>query len=147
MPNLLLQKCPAPEFTVTTKLKFTPRAVGEKTGLVVMGLDCAYLAIERRVGGLALTPVVVRNANEGMAETPAEGNLVTGNTFYLRVHVTPDAKCNFSYSLDGNSFTPIGETFAARQGKWIGAKVGIFALGPSASGARGYTDFDWFRVE
>lgn len=147
VPNLLLQKFPGPEFTITTKLTFIPRAVGEKTGLIVMGLDYAYLAIERRAGGLALVPVVVRNADQGTAEAPSEGVPVSGNTFYLRVHVAPDAKCNFSYSFDGISFTPIGEAFTARQGKWIGAKAGIFALGTGASGERGYADFDWFRVE
>jgi beta-xylosidase len=147
VPNLLLQKFPAQEFTATTKLSFTPRADGEKTGLAVIGVDYAYLAVERRPSGLQLVPVIVRNADQGTPETPSPGVRVTGNTFYLRVRVSPDAKCVFSYSLDGKNFAPIGESFTARPGKWIGAKVGIFALGTGAAGERGYADFDWFRVE
>ena len=39
LPNLLLQKFPAPEFTAGTKLTFTARTDDEQTGLIVMGLD------------------------------------------------------------------------------------------------------------
>src|SRR6185369_9556671 len=50
VPNLLLQKFPAPEFMATSKLTFTPRAENEKTGLIVMGLDYSYLAIQKKAG-------------------------------------------------------------------------------------------------
>ncbi len=70
-----------------------------------------------------------------------------GNTFYLRVRVTKDALSTFSYSTDGLKFTPLGEPFTARQGLWIGAKVGIFAVGLGQRQEFGYADFDWFRVE
>jgi len=62
---------------------------------------------------------------------------VQANTPYLRVEVTPHAICRFSTSTDGKHFTRAGPPFAARPGKWIGAKVGLF----------GRADFDWFRVE
>src|SRR4051812_28756260 len=45
VPNLLLQKFTAPEFTVTTKVTFTPRTDDEKIGLIVMGLDYSYLSV------------------------------------------------------------------------------------------------------
>jgi beta-xylosidase len=61
--------------------------------------------------------------------------------------VGAEALCNFSYSLDGKTFSPLGESFSARQGRWIGAKVGIFAIGSGGSSEMGYADFDWFRVE
>lgn len=35
----------------------------------------------------------------------------------------------------------------ARQGRWIGAKVGIFAVGKGPASEMGYADYDWFRVE
>ena len=69
------------------------------------------------------------------------------NTFYLRVRVSKDAVCNFSYSVDGTSFSPLGEPFNARKGKWIGAKVGIFASRRGKTRETGYADFDWFRIE
>ena len=39
----------------------------------------------------------------------------------------------------------MGEPFTARQGKWIGAKVGVFCVTPN-EGNRGWADVDWFRM-
>ena len=58
-----------------------------------------------------------------------------------------NAKCLFSYSLDGNTFYKIGDYFAAKKGKWIGATVGLFAIGKKAIYETGYSDVDWFRIE
>ena len=66
---------------------------------------------------------------------------------YLRVTVGPNAICRFSFSVDGVNFSAIGEPFTARPGRWIGAKVGIFAVGAGAEREMGYTDFDWFRIQ
>jgi hypothetical protein len=35
----------------------------------------------------------------------------------------------------------------ARPGRWIGAKVGLFAVRSGPTSENGYADFDWFRVE
>jgi len=39
--------------------------------------------------------------------------------------------CNFSYSLDGKKYESLGVPFQAREGQWIGAKVGnvLYASG------------------
>jgi hypothetical protein len=44
-------------------------------------------------------------------------------------------------------FIPIGEKFNAREGLWIGAKVGLFCTRPKPLNDSGYADVDWFRVE
>ena len=56
------------------------------------------------------------------------------------------AKCKFSYSLDGNTFTDAGTEFQAEVGRWIGAKMGIFCSRTTQTNDSGYADFDWFRV-
>lgn len=43
-------------------------------------------------------------------------------------------------------YQPVGEPFTARQGKWIGAKVGLFSTAPFGKD-RGWVDADWFRIE
>lgn len=148
VPNLLLQKFPAPEFTVTAKVTFTPRTDNEETGLIVMGLDYGYVSVKKRAEGLFVSQTVVKDAEKGgkgKESTPAQG--LKSNTFYLRVKVSSGKLCDFSYSADGVTFAPLGETFEARQGKWIGAKVGIFAVRRGKTRETGYADFDWFRVE
>jgi beta-xylosidase len=147
VPNLLLQKFPAPAFTVTTKVTFTPRADGEKTGLIVMGLDYAYISVTKKSDGLYLSQTVCKDADQHSAEKESAGSPLKSDTFFLRVTVADGAVCRFSYSTDGIKFSPVGDAFTAREGKWIGAKVGIFAIGKGQTREMGYADFDWFRVE
>lgn len=147
VPNLLLQKFPAPSFTATTKVRFTARSDNEKIGLVVMGLDYTYVSVKKRSDGLSISQTICKGADKQTAEKETPGLQLTGNIFYLRLTVASNALCNFSYSFDGKTFLPIGESFTARQGKWIGAKIGIFAVGSDAASEMGYADFDWFRVD
>jgi beta-xylosidase len=147
VPNLLLQKFPAPEFTGTTRLTFTPRTDEEKTGLLVMGLDYAYLSVRKRPEGLFVSQVVCKDADKGSAEREGAAAPLKSSTVYLRVKVSANAVCDFSYSEDGKSFKPVGEPFTARPGRWIGAKVGLFASRLGRTRESGYADFDWFRFE
>ena len=147
VPNLLLQKFPAPEFTATTKVMFTPRTDDEESGLIVMGLDYAYVSVKKKAGGLFISQTILKDAASGTKGKESAALPLKSNTFYLRVKVSKDAVCNFSYSTDGKSFLPVGERFTARQGRWIGAKVGIFAIRTGKTRETGYADFDWFRVE
>ncbi|OPZ96317.1 MAG: Glycosyl hydrolases family 43 [Bacteroidetes bacterium ADurb.Bin408] len=158
-PALLLQKFPAPDFKATTKLTFQPYKKGERAGLVVMGQDYAAVTIDSVDNGLSFNFVSVKNALSGKPETVHASIPVKERTVYFRVEVKqtsalnkekiqqPKANCTFSYSLDGKKFTIIGDNFAAWEGKWIGAKVGIFCQRPQWLNDSGYADFDWFRVE
>ena len=161
--NLLLQKTPAPNFTATMKLTFKPigKYKGERTGLVVMGMDYAGLIIENTANGLELSQVCCTKADKGEKEQVNAQKLLTDNTVYLRVRFQCDGKkiaksegghdlivtCGFSYSTDGKRFLPMGQTFQAREGKWIGCKVGTFCTRPSlTSNDGGWSDIDWFRI-
>ena len=147
VPNLLLQKFPAPEFTATTKITFTPRTDDEETGLIVMGLDYAYVSVKKKPEGLFVSQTVGKEAESGAPGKTGPGIAPKTNTFYLRAKVSPNAVCSFSYSPDGKTFVPIGDQFTARKGKWIGAKVGLFAVRTGKTRETGYADVDWFRVE
>lgn len=64
---------------------------------------------------------------------------------YLKVKVEKGGICSFSYSLDGKKYKSVGIFFTARQGKWIGAKVGLFSISPYGK-ERGWVDADCFRI-
>ena len=147
VPNLLLQKLPAPTFTLTTKLDANGLLRSEEAGLVLMGMDYSYLAIVRTEEGFRLEHTVCKDAPKGTEETEEAGLDLTDGSLYLRIVVGPDALSRFSYSRDGQRFTEIGEPFKAREGRWIGAKVGLFAVGQTQAQGRGSADFDWFRFE
>ncbi len=147
VPNLLMQKFPAEQFKVTAKLHFNARFDGEETGLLVMGLDYQFISLKRENGEL-----IVRVARCSNAEKQTEEKLLFSGKFispeiYLRVSISPGALCNFSFSPDGVDFTPAGPEFTAKPGKWIGSKVGLFALRDGFINDAGAVDVDWFRIE
>ena len=147
IPNLLLQKFPAEEFTVTTKVNLAPRFEDEKFGLVVMGLDYSYIGVSYKNEKLFISQSTAKDADQGNAETETAPIELKSSEFYLRVKVSKDALCDFSFSADGVNFQKIGATFKAREGKWIGAKVGLFFTRPSKFNDAGTADVDWFRFE
>jgi beta-xylosidase len=147
-PNVLLQKFPADEFMVTTKLTFTPnpRLENEKVALTVMGFSYADIGIRSKKDGLYLVYGSCKNALKGTAEDEKTLTKLSTPTVYLRVKVTAGAKCNFSYSNDGKTFTDAGETLQAEVGRWIGAKVGLYCTRETQTNDSGFADVDWFRV-
>jgi beta-xylosidase len=147
VPNLLLQKLPAEKFTVTTKIELSKLAVGERAALVMMGMDYSYLAVVRTDMGFRLVKMVCKDAINGGKEIEEAVVPLKETSIVLRVVVSDNAVSRFSYSTDGKEFLSLGEPFTAREGRWIGAKVGVFCLTAAGAQGTGYADFDWFRFQ
>ncbi|HKE93508.1 MAG TPA: glycoside hydrolase 43 family protein [Povalibacter sp.] len=146
-PNFLLQKFPAPQFTATTSVRFTPVSDTEVAGLAIFGYDYALLSVRGEAGNRRLELITNRGANEPGARQRAAATVsIPAQPVYLRVSVGPDATCRFSYSLDNESFTALGEPFKASVDRWIGARVGLIAAAASDAARSGHADFDWFRI-
>ena len=159
VPNLLMQKFPAEEFTATAKLKVSAKDDGQLSGLIVMGWDYSWIGVEKQGEKFLLKQAICKDAEQGNLEQVStlavlepskkfEAGLFPNfeREIYIGVRVGKEAYCRFSYSLDGKKFTEAGTLFKARQGKWIGAKVGMFSVTPHGK-ERGWVDVDWFRVE
>ena len=169
--NLLTQKFPGPVFTATTRMRLEPRALGERAGLLVFGNDYAWIGLEKTEAGLRLVQRVRKGADTQQPELETAAIDAPGALVFLRLHAEPqiqtvpatqtphwpsservvNARITFSYSLDGTKFIPFGEEFVARQGRWVGAVMGLFAQAPmgtpsSVATSVGHADFDWFRV-
>jgi beta-xylosidase len=147
VPNLLMQKFPAEEFTVTTKLSFHPRLVGEKAGLIIHGSDYAYLAVEKRADADYFSFGICHQADKGKEEKYRLLERDSSAVIYFRVSVAKGGICTFSYSENGNVFIPIEEKLVAKPGRWVGAKVGLFCTRVAKTNDSGFVDVDWFRVE
>jgi beta-xylosidase len=149
VPNLLLQKLPALEFTATTKITFTPspKFIGERAGLVMMGFSYAGLFIENTDKGLVISQTQCIDADKGSAETVNASAPITNGNVWLRVTVAKGGICTYSYSTDGKKYANMGTSFTAREGRWIGAKVGVFITRPKFTNDGGWMDVDWFRIE
>jgi beta-xylosidase len=147
--NVLLQKFPAEEFTVTTKMNFTPntKLENEKAGLVVMGFSYASISLKRKKDGVYIVYTLNKDAVKGKTENEVIISKFNDQTIFFRVKISAGGKCNFSYSIDGNNFTNAGEAFTAEVARWKGAKFGLFCTRETQTNDSGFADFDWIRVE
>lgn len=137
-PHLLLQKFPAPAFVATARLEFPPHAAPSSAGLVVFGYDYATIGLQD--GKIACT--IVRHAHQSPVRTVATAPLPATTALHLRVTIADGAVCRFAFSGDGTAFTDLGEPFQATAGRWVGAKLGLFAAGSPDT----FVDCDRFRV-
>jgi len=148
VPNLLLQKFPAPDFTATAKVRLVCEDQSVRGGLTVFGQDYACIELAGQEKKIRLRQLICQTAESGKPEKILQEMALDTDTIFLRVQVSsPDAQCRFSYSIDGGQFMPVGELFTAKPGKWVGAKVGLYCLSQAGSKAGGYLDADWFRIE
>lgn len=153
-PNMMLQKFPASDFSVKTKLALHSTHMGDQAGLIIFGLDYAYIAIEKFDSDQYNIKVIeCKQAEKERPEYPiSETVTISDDEIYLGVKVTskeiegeviPKAFCSFLYSLDGNTYSKIGTEFIAKEGKWVGAKVGLFTTGSTDS----YVEAEYFKVK
>lgn len=162
IPNLLMQKLTAPQLTATMKVTAVLQNEGDKAGLIMMGWDYAYIALVKTSTGYELEQITCKDAEQKTPEEEAFRlplkNLKTAinynyqtklehTEFYFRVQVEDGGICTFSYSTDGKNFRKTARPFTARQGKWIGAKTGMFILNKTNQTPRSWIDVDWFRIE
>lgn len=135
-PNLLLQKFPAEEFTATTRLFFQPKKDGERTGMMVFGEKQAWIGLEKKGEVFELRS----NLQKDPIATLSLGDI------HFRVIVHKGGTCALGYSMDGVTFKYVDQLFQAVPGKWIGAKIGLFALSNIKNNDPGFAEADYFRI-
>lgn len=146
VPNLFLQKFPAAEFTVTTKMTLYFHNPGDKAGLLVMGLDYACLQIQQRGDKNQLQLVTCFDAEKNGTEQIKELAELPCDSIYLQYKQFKNGTGEFAYGFDNKYFTNIDYRFTPKPGRWIGAKTGLFCLGKTLTNDVGYVNVDWYRV-
>jgi beta-xylosidase len=147
IPNLLLQKFQMKEFSAVTELDFHPQSDEELSGLIIMGKDYSYLAIRKVGKKYKLIKVTCLDADKSGKEIIEESVNIPNGKIQLKAHIKKGALCDFYFSPDGNNFKMIGKEFTAKEGYWIGAKVGLFALSNNVAQKSGYADYEYFRIQ
>ena len=159
VPNMLLQKVAAGGFVATAKVSFDSTIEGERCGLTVFGLDYSALCIENAGDGFGISLVTCEKADKGGAEKRVALAKAGSKEFrkgsfsrtvcgpvWLRVKIGADASVKYSYSIDGVKFKDAGRDVVAKEGKWVGARVGFFCENFAESG-KGWMDIDYIRFE
>lgn len=142
-PHLLLQKFPALTFEASVHIDGSGLRAGDRAGLIVFGYRYAALVCAVDAQGPELR--FIEGNQDGECTTWTRKLERLPEALALRVVVEEGALCSFLYSMDGQTYEPIGgAAFEATVSKWVGAKVGLFAQ--SAGAAGGSADFDNFTV-
>lgn len=158
VPAMLLQKTPADEFMATAKVRLAAKAENQYGGVIVMGRGYSSLVVERVGDMFQLQQRTCTKADTGGKETvtvletfkpTAKDKLDYHPAIYMDIYlriIVDGGKATFAYSLNGKSYKAAGEQFTMREGKWVGAKVGLFAIDNNEKSDAGLLDADWFRV-
>ena len=158
VPNMLLQKTPADEFTVTAKIRFTSKADGQFGGLIMMGHNYQALVVRREGKEFKLLIISCKDADKGKpqqeeliatlkptAEDKIDYKPGIHEDIYLRM-IVKDSKVRFAWSQKGKKFEDCGGEYPMKEGKWIGAKFGFVAAETNPKVDKGWVDADWIRI-
>lgn len=140
VPNLYLRKFEGETFTDTLRMTVTATAPGQQSGFVVMGRDYCRLSLELQGDTFILKHITCKDADQGGNEVSETIGSVKAHAYNagaktnyechlsVRIHCDKGALCHLAYSTDDLHFIPIATPFQAREGKWIGAKYGLFSI-------------------
>ena len=124
--NLLVQKWPAPEFTITTCLHLEKMQDGDVAGMVSLCGHYTALNVAKKEGKLQLQQRTGNWTKDDEVRTGLRG--LDNATLYIRMRVEKEEYVSFEISCDGERFEAIGETVQATPGRWVGVKAGLFAM-------------------
>ncbi|HEX8234826.1 MAG TPA: glycoside hydrolase 43 family protein [Abditibacteriaceae bacterium] len=121
---------------VVIKLDLSGMAHGQKAGL------CHFAAMHHSVLGVAQegTTRTLEYKKDGEI---TRGDVLSGNSLWLRSIWGLDGKSQYSYSLDGTTFTDFGEPYQLMWGAYRGDRIGIYTYNNKSES--GYVDVDFFH--
>ncbi len=142
--NLLLQKWPAPEFRITTKLDVSGLVDGDYAGMISLGGVYTGLALRVKDGRRNL----VQRTGEWLEANEVETvfGQISEEILYMQMTVKKEKEVSFAYSIDGENYQDIGEVVEATPGRWVGVKAGLFAINTMGR-TQGVLRVDYFFFE
>jgi beta-xylosidase len=148
-PQLLLQKFSAPAFTAITRLEPHFHHTGEQSGVIVYGERYGAVSVCQQEEARVLVFDFGWMSDKGvlsqkriLLETLKEDKPV-----FLKAEIFPRGVCHFAFRQDDRDvWKGISPPFSACAGKWVGAKIGIFAASVTENSAPGYGAFSYFHI-
>ena len=133
-PFSLLTKLLYESFTIKAKAKLNLVNESDITGLMYMGMEYAYIAVERLNNKNYLVIKKGSFNNEDITIYKEEYN-ECDIVFNLK-YIKPDI---YKLGVNGKYFK---EKYYAKAGRWIGGKIGIFSMGLEDGGYTTYSSFE-----
>jgi xylan 1,4-beta-xylosidase len=152
--NSLCQRPPGPESIMTVELETPGLAVGDTAGLALLSSPYAWIGVVKTAEGTVLQMFASpaggrRGAPATPANPPTMGPTNPPKHLWLRVHCHFDTdEAIFSWSPDGQQFTPLGKPFTMtfQLTTFQGVRPALFNYNSSGQPG-GYADFDNYTVE
>lgn len=139
--NLLLQKWPAPEFSITTCLHLEQMKDGDVAGLVSLGGCYTALAVQKIHGKMSL--------QQRTGNWTKDNEVCTGlgewnsDVIYIQMKVEKETYRTFYVGTTEENLQPVGQMVEATPGRWVGVKDGLFAINEQGA-AGGSVAADYF---
>ncbi len=147
LPQLLLQKFPAERFTASVVMHPSFHQHGDEGGIVIYGQRFAALSVAHTADGMTLLFrhgwIDDRGELNDAVLPVADLNGIT--QIELGYRVSYDGLVKFNYRLADGKWQDVEPQFSAGAGKWIGARMGIYARGENES-QEGKITFSAFAV-
>ena len=142
VPNLLIQKWPAKEFSVITRLYTGKMKAGDVAGVVSVGMDYGAAAVRKSEKGLELISIIgsqsFKNSVASSSEERKPVSELVSDRLYVKYDVTitdttvtlegvtrNQERITISVSSDGKNYDKVCE-YMAKPGRWVGVKNGVF---------------------
>lgn len=143
--NTLTQRTFGPECTGVTRVDVSHLKDGDFAGLALLQKNYGLVGVTANDG---TNYVVMMNAASG-APVEIERVLLVQKSVFLKTECDFKQradKAQFSFSLDGKSWTPIGNKLKMSYTlpHFMGYRFGLFNYATKTAG--GYVDFDFFRI-
>ena len=139
--NLLLQKWPAPEFSITTCLHLKQMKDGDVAGLVSLGGCYTALAVQKIHGKMSLQQRTGNWTKDDEVRTGlGEWN---SDVIYIQMKVEKETYRTFYVGTTEENLQPVGQMVEATPGRWVGVKDGLFAINEQGA-AGGSVAADYF---
>jgi len=143
LPRVLSQQLPGRPSEVTTSLRLESDVIGARAGLLVLGIDYAWIGLVQRPAGrhLVCRRMALARAEETLAQQmlPMASPDAPSGAPGVSVRAATDVNglVTFSWSLDDRAtWHDVPDPFQAVPGQWIGAEIGLFAGAPLGVGGQ-----------
>lgn len=143
LPNVIGQRLMGRHRNVmTAKLDLAGLAPGQEAGLHVSADENNRLGVSRDSAG-KLQLFFKSNAGGKKTSVATPGPTLAQTDLWVRAQVE-NGLARFFYSLDGRSFTPLGDEVRLLFSGFTANAVGFYSMNPAA---KGHLDVDWFTYD
>lgn len=128
-----------------TRIDFSEMKPGERSGLACLGksFNGAGIMTEKLSG--RTVPVIYMETDSLVTFRKAVSGKKTKEIIICLEADTQANRFQYSYSIDGKDFRPLGEPFEMKEGFWKGVRTGLYAYTTGTDDQTGKTHFDYFR--